>query len=216
MSPAGLSAALALCLLPGWGRAPAAVPRPFEPLQTRSADGVPSFFHPEEGQSADEVSSSPLEPAELPPDATEVGPRVALGVYPAVEGSVGPPNTVSWRLNGYLSFTVKDRFSVFAGYGEDWGPHVDSEIYTLGWGGVREVPAVVPQRGFHGKFIRYRRWHGDQHGLHYGLSLGTESGFGPFGVVLEVGAARSDRNHWLAVAQFSVKLGIPILIPLGG
>jgi hypothetical protein len=128
---------------------------------------------------------------------------------------MGVPNVISGRANAYLSLAVRDRFSVFVGYGRDWGPRADSELYTLGWGGVRPVPAAVRQRGFHGKFVRYRRWYHDEHGLHHGLSLGTESGFGPLGFALEVGAARSARDHWLAVAQLSLKVALPILVPLG-
>jgi hypothetical protein len=56
------------------------------------------------------------------------------------------------------------------------GSSADATIYTLGWGGVRRLPMAKPQWGFYGKFLRYRRFEDETHGVHHGLSVGTESG----------------------------------------
>ena len=142
--------------------------------------------------------------------------RLGLGFYPAVAGVLGAPNAVSWEASVYLSFMDSRSFSLYVGYGEERGSGSDAEIYTLGLGGVRPLQAAAPQRGFHGKFVRYRRWSHDEHGLHHGLSVGTENGVGHLGIVLEVGAARSDRNHWLVTAQVAIKIALPVWVPLGG
>jgi hypothetical protein len=66
-------------------------------------------------------------------------------------------------------------------------------------------------------FLRYRRFEDDRHGVHDGLSVGTESGAGALGLRFEVGAARSDDDHWLAVAQIAFTLELPFGIPpIGG
>ncbi len=70
------------------------------------------------------------------------------------------------------------------------------------------------QTGFHGKYLRYRRWDDEDHGIHHGMSFGTESGVGFGALAFEVGAARSERNHWLIVAQVALKFAAPIRIPL--
>ncbi len=148
--------------------------------------------------------------------ADQVPRRLGLGLYPAVSGVLGAPNVVSWEASAYLSFMDSRSVSLYVGYGEEHGSGSDAEIYTLGLGGVRPLPSAAPQRGFHGKFVRYRRWSHDRHGLHHGLSVGTENGVGHVGMVLEVGAARSDRNHWIVTAQVAVKIALPVWIPLGG
>ncbi len=58
--------------------------------------------------------------------------------------------------------------------------------------------------------LRYRRWNAAQHGTHHGLSVGTTSAVEPIGLGFELGGARSDLNHWLAVAQVKVVLALPI------
>lgn len=140
--------------------------------------------------------------------------RPALGIYPTLGGSIGPPNWVAAQGHAYLSFTDGKSFSIYAGYGVEWGPRADATIITVGWGGVRKIPVVSKQIGFHGKFLRYRRWDEKDHGIHHGLSFGTESGIRYGALVFEVGAARSERNHWLIVAQVALKLAVPIHIPL--
>jgi len=150
----------------------------------------------------------------LDTDRVTDSPRLTLGLYPGVAGVIGLPNGVAGTGELYVSLTARDRFSIFAGYGHEWGPASESESYTLGWGGVRALPVATSQRGFHGTFLRYRRWTHDRHGVHHGISVGTESGAGFLGLGLELGAARSDRNHWLIVARVSLKVPIPILIPL--
>jgi hypothetical protein len=148
-------------------------------------------------------------------EADEESGRFGLGLYPGVSGVLGLPNLVAYQVNVYASFSDGRSFSLFVGYGEENGPWAKSEMYTLGWGGVRRLHSGAPQNGFYGKFLRYRRWDHDDHGIHDGLSLGTETGIGYLSVAFEVGAARSDRNHWMFVAQAAVKIALPILIPLG-
>jgi len=140
--------------------------------------------------------------------------RPALGIYPTLGGSIGPPNWVSAQGHAYLSFTDGKSFSIYAGYGVEWGPKADASIITVGWGGVRTIPVASKQTGFHGKFLRYRRWDDEDHGIHHGLSFGTESGVGIGALAFEIGAARSERNHWMIVAQIALKLAVPIRIPL--
>jgi len=140
--------------------------------------------------------------------------RPALGIFPTLGGSIGPPNWYSAQGHAYLSFTDGKSFSIYAGYGVGWGPKADASVVTVGWGGVRPIPVATKQIGFHGKFLRYRRWDDEDHGVHHGLSFGAESGisFGALG--FELGAARSDRNHWMIVAQIALKFALPINIPL--
>lgn len=140
--------------------------------------------------------------------------RPALGIYPTLGGSIGPPNWASAQGHAYLSFTDGKHFSIYAGYGVEWGPKADASIITVGWGGVRGIPVASRQTGFHGKFLRYRRWEEKDHGIHHGLSFGTESGVGFGALAFEVGAARSERNHWMIVAQIALKFAAPIRIPL--
>ena len=140
--------------------------------------------------------------------------RPALGLYPTLGGALGPPNWVAAQGHAYLSFTDGQRFSIYAGYGVEKGPWADARILTLGWGGVRAIPVASRQTGFHGKYLRYRRWDDEDHGIHHGLSFGTESGVGFAALAFEVGGARSDRNHWMIVAQVALKFAAPIRIPL--
>ena len=140
--------------------------------------------------------------------------RPALGIFPTLGGSIGPPNWYAAQGHAYLSFTDGKSFSFYAGYGQEWGPKADADVITVGWGGVRPIPVATKQIGFHGKFLRYRRWDDEDHGVHHGLSFGAESGisFGALGY--ELGAARSERNHWMIVAQIALKFAVPINIPL--
>ena len=144
----------------------------------------------------------------------ETDQRPALGIYPTLGGSIGPPNWVSAQGHAYLSFTDGKSFSIYAGYGVEWGPKADASIITVGWGGVRPIPVATKQIGFHGKFLRYRRWDDEDHGIHHGLSFGAESGISFGALAFELGAARSERNHWMIVAQIALKLAAPIRIPL--
>ncbi len=144
----------------------------------------------------------------------EIPKRPSLGLYPTLGGILGPPNWYSWSGAAYLSISDGKTFSLYAGYGIERGPRADAEIYTIGWGGVRSIPVATKQTGFHGKFLRYRRWDDEDHGIHHGLSIGTEHGVGFAGLSFELGAARSAQNHWLIVAQVSLKLALPVRIPL--
>jgi hypothetical protein len=148
-----------------------------------------------------------------PPEET-ADRRPALGIFPTLGGSIGPPNWYSAQGFAYLSFTDGKSFSIYAGYGLEWGPKADARVITVGWGGVRPIPVATKQIGFHGKFLRYRRWDDEDHGIYHGLSFGAESGisFGALG--FEIGAARSERNHWMIVAQIALKFAVPINIPL--
>jgi hypothetical protein len=140
--------------------------------------------------------------------------RPAFGIYPTLGGSLGFPNWVSAQGHAYLSFTDGKRFSIYAGYGVEWGPKSDASVITVGWGGVRPIPVATKQTGFHGKFLRYRRWEDEDHGVHHGLSFGAESGISFGAINFELGAARSERNHWMVVAQIALKFAAPIRIPL--
>jgi hypothetical protein len=138
----------------------------------------------------------------------------SLGLYPTMGGGLGPPNWVSLQADAYVSFTDGKRFSIYGGYGVEWGPQANARIITLGWGGVRPIPVASRQLGFHGKFLRYRRWDDDDHGIHHGLSFGTEQGVGFGALSFELGAARSERNHWLITMQVVLKFAVPVHIPL--
>ncbi len=140
--------------------------------------------------------------------------RPAFGIYPSFGASFGLPGWVSAQGHAYLSFTDGKHFSLYGGYGEEWGFGLDSRIVTVGWGGVRPIDVESKQTGFHGKYLRYRRWEDEDHGIHRGLSIGTETGIGLGALAFEIGAARSQRNHWLIVAQVQLKLALPIRIPL--
>jgi hypothetical protein len=138
----------------------------------------------------------------------------ALGIYPTLGAAVGPPNWASAQGSAYISFTDGRRFSIYAGYGEEWGPQADAQMITVGWGGVTPIPAASKQLGFHGKYLRYRRWEEEDHGVHHGLSFGTESGVGWGALAFEVGAARSEQNHWLITLEIALKFAVPVHIPL--
>ena len=146
------------------------------------------------------------------PEEARRGP--SLGLYPTIGAAVGPPNWVSLQANAYVSFTDGKRFSIYGGYGVERGPQADSSIITLGWGGVRPIPVASKQLGFHGKFLRYRRWDDVDHGIHHGLSFGTEQGVGIGALSFELGAARSERNHWIITIEVALKFALPVYIPL--
>jgi len=147
--------------------------------------------------------------------AEPVGPKFMLGLYPGVSGVIGLPNLASYQANLFVSLTHRSGFGMYLGYGEEWGPKADSQIFTVGWGGLRNIEVASRQKGFYGKFLRYRRWDDPDHGLHQGLSVGSETGVGYLSLIFEFGAARSERNHWLLVAQVGLKIALPIGIPIG-
>lgn len=138
----------------------------------------------------------------------------SLGLYPAIGAAVGPPNWYSAQGNAYISLSDGKTFSIFGGYGREWGPQADSQIITIGWGGVRRLPVATKQHGFHGKYLRYRRWDDTDHGIHHGLSVGTIHGVGMASLSFEMGAARSERNHWIITLEVSLKFAVPVYIPL--
>jgi len=137
-----------------------------------------------------------------------------LGIYPSVGVALGPPDWIAYQLHGYLSLSRGGHFSLFVGYGYEQGFNSKTQMATLGWGGVRRLTAGRDQRGFYGKFLRYRRLEMEDHGLHHGISVGTEHGAGAFGVAIEFGAARSSNNHWAFTAQVGLKLVLPMIVPL--
>jgi hypothetical protein len=146
------------------------------------------------------------------PEHEQVPP--SLGLYPELGVALGPPNWYSAQGNVFISCSNGRSFSIFGGYGVERGPNADAQIFTLGWGGVRRIPVASRQHGFHGKFLRYRRWDEEDHGEHHGVSIGTMHGVGIGALSFEVGAARSSRNHWLINAQISLKFALPVYIPL--
>jgi len=146
------------------------------------------------------------------PEEAPRGP--SLGLYPTAGGALGPPNWVSIQANAYISYTDGNKFSIYGGYGVERGRQADAQIITVGWGGVRRIPVASKQLGFHGKFLRYRRWDDDDHGIHHGLSFGTEQGVGIGALSFEIGAARSERNHWLVTLEVALKFALPVYIPL--
>jgi hypothetical protein len=134
-------------------------------------------------------------------------PGFNLGLYPRGSAVMGIPNGVAASVQLSVSMRKPGSYSLYLGGGYEVGPAVEGGNLTVGWGGVREAPATVPQLGFSGAFLRYRHWHSDDHGRHRGLSFGLESGLGSFGLALEAGLARSDRNHWIPVARLSISVG---------
>jgi hypothetical protein len=140
--------------------------------------------------------------------------RWSLGLYPSLGLALGPPEWLSYQIHGYVSLSDGNRFSLFTGYGFERGYGSESHMVTVGWGGVRRLAGSRPQRGFYGKFLRYRRMNDDSHGILHGLSVGAESGAGPFGLAFEIGAARSANNHWSFTAQVGLKVALPVFIPL--
>lgn len=137
-----------------------------------------------------------------------------LGFYPSIGVALGPPDWIAYQLHGYVSLTGGGCFSLYAGYGYERGFNTETQMATLGWGGVRRLKAGRDQRGFYGKFLRYRRIEMDDHGLHHGIAVGTEHGAGALGVAIEFGAARSENNHWAFTAQVGLKLVFPVIVPL--
>lgn len=133
--------------------------------------------------------------------------RLRLGLYPRLGAVVGIPNGIAGTFQISLSLQRPERYSLYVGAGYEYGPAVEGANLTLGWGGVREAPAAVPQNGFSGAFLRYRNWDSDDHGRHRGLSVGVESGLGALGLMMELGVARSDHNHWIPVARLSISVG---------
>jgi len=133
--------------------------------------------------------------------------QLRLGLYPRFGAVVGVPNVLAATFQVSLSIRSPERYSLYLGAGYEYGPAVEGSNLTIGWGGVREAPATVRQSGFSGAFLRYRNWDSDDHGRHHGLSVGVESGLGALGLVMEVGLARSDRNHWIPVARLSFSVG---------
>jgi len=144
-----------------------------------------------------------------PVAVTEKNPdrRLRLGLYPRLGAVVGVPNGVAGTFQISFSLLRPTGYSLYLGAGYEYGPAVEGSNLTLGWGGVREAPAAVRQVGFSGAFLRYRNWDSDNHGRHHGLSVGVESGLGALGLAMEVGLARSDRNHWIPVARLSFSVG---------
>jgi len=151
---------------------------------------------------------------EMGPEPAQEEQRVSLGLYPEIGAAVGPPNWYAGQGNVFLSLSDGKSFSIFGGYGREWGPQADAQIITLGWGGVRPIPVASKQLGFHGKFLRYRRWDDVDHGVHHGLSIGTIHGVGLCSLSFEMGAARSERNHWLVTLEVSLKFAVPVYVPL--
>jgi len=137
-----------------------------------------------------------------------------LGLYPTVGIAAGPSNWIAYQLHGAVSLTRGGHLSLFAGYGYERGPTSRSTMVTVGWGGVQRLPAGREQRGFYGKFLRYRRQDVFEHGVHHGLSIGHESGAGMLALSVELGAARSAANHWSFTGQIALKVALPIVIDL--
>ncbi len=148
------------------------------------------------------------------PICTQLERQWSLGLYPSLGVSIGPPEWLAYQVHGYVSLSNGNRFSLFTGYGYERGWGAESHMVTLGWGGVRRLAAARPQRGFYGKFLRYRRMNDFTHGVMHGLSVGAESGAGPFALAFEIGAARSAGNHWAVTAQIALKIALPVFIPL--
>lgn len=138
----------------------------------------------------------------------------SLGIYPTAGIALGPYEWIALQAHGYLSVSNGHSFSLFGGYGYERGPDSETHMATLGWGGVRRLSGARPQRGFYGKFLRYRNVRDFTHGTHHGLSVGAETGAGLFALAFEFGAARSSQNHWAVTAQIGLKIAVPIFIPL--
>ncbi len=133
--------------------------------------------------------------------------RLRLGLYPRLGAAVGVPNGIAGLFQCSISLNRPHSYSLYLGGGYEYGPSVKGPNVTIGWGGVREAPARVRQRGFSGAFLRYRQWDSETHGRHDGLSFGIESGIGAIGATFEFGAARSDSNHWIPVVRLMITVG---------
>jgi hypothetical protein len=138
----------------------------------------------------------------------------SLGIYPSAGFVFGPYEWIAFQGHCYLSLSDGRHFSAFGGYGYERGPGSETHMATMGWGGVRVLSGARPQRGFYGKFLRYRRIEDFNHGIHHGLSVGAETGAGCFALAFEFGAARSSRNHWAMTAQIGLKIALPLIVPL--
>ena len=138
----------------------------------------------------------------------------SIGIYPTLGGVLGPPNWIAYEGAFSLSLSNGQRLNMLLGCGFEGGPNGEAYSVTFGWGGVRPIPSAAPQLGFHSKYLRYKRWDHRDQGVHHGLSVGTEHGIGHYAVSLELGAALSERDHWLIIAEFSLKLALPVRIPL--
>ena len=161
-------------------------------VTARAGDGIDiDLWHQELNQTlGEEIADTP--------------PRPSLGIYPTLGVALGPPNWASLQGGVYLSYSCRS-FSIYGGYGVERGPVADAQIWTLGWGGVKPIPVASKQKGFHGKFLRYRRWDVEDHGIHHGLSFGTDHGIGIGALSMEVGAARSQQNHWIVTLEIALK-----------
>jgi hypothetical protein len=139
----------------------------------------------------------------------------SLGLYPAAGLALGLPGWGAVQAQAFVSLSDGRSFSLFTGFGYERAPGSESYLTTLGWGGVRRLPGARPQRGFYGKFLRYRRIEDDTHGVHHGVSVGTEHAVGALGLGFEFGAAKSDRNHWVVTVQVALRIGWPLTL-VGG
>ena len=137
-----------------------------------------------------------------------------LGLYPSAGVALGPPNWAALQASAYASFSNGKKFSMFGGYGWEWGPRADAQVVTVGWGSVDSLYVASKANGFHGKFLRYRRWDEKENGVYHGFSVGTESAAGYLALAFEIGAARSTNDNWIFVVQVALKTALPIRIPL--
>lgn len=137
--------------------------------------------------------------------------RFQLGLLPEAGVVVGFPNGMAGRVQLSISLRKPDAFGIFIGGGYEFGASVSGSSFSLGWGGVRRIPATVPQLGFSGAFLRYRSWNSKDHGHHRGLSIGVESSLGALALTAEVGLSRSPRNHWIPAARLGLSYTIPWL-----
>ncbi len=137
--------------------------------------------------------------------------HLELGLLPEAGVVVGFPNGLAGNLQLSVSLRRPGSFGLFVGGGYEFGAAVSGSNLTIGWGGVRRVPATVRQLGFSGAFLRYRRWNSQDHGTHRGLSVGVSSSLGAFALTAEVGLSRSSRNHWIPAARMGLSLSFPML-----
>lgn len=137
--------------------------------------------------------------------------HLEFGILPQMGVVVGFPNGLAGDVQLSISMRRPGSFGLFVGGGYEFGAAVSGSNVTLGWGGVREIPATVRQLGFSGAFLRYRRWNSEDHGTHRGFSVGVSSSLGALGLTAEVGLSRSHENHWIPVARMGLSLSFPML-----
>jgi len=145
-------------------------------------------------------------------DSGDDGERpLQFGLFPSAGIVLGLPNGLAGTVELDLSLRRPGKFGFFIGGGYEYGAAVTGTHVTVGWGGLRKIPASQPQLGFSGAFLRYRQWNSERHGRHKGLSVGVKNSMGALTLGLEFGLSRSEQNHWIPAARIGIGYAFPLL-----